>query len=98
MVIAVAGGAVLDPVNRQRIADAGTVVWLRAAVATLAFRVGDGEGRPLLGGDPAGNLARLDAERRPLYSELADVVVDVDDLAPDAVVDAIVTGVDAVSA
>ncbi len=90
VVIAVAGGAVLDPVNRQRIADAGTVVWLRAAPATLARRVGDGAGRPLLAGDPAGNLVRLDAERRPLYSELADVVVDVDDLGPAEVVDAIV--------
>ena len=35
--------------------------------------------RPLLGGRPgAPRLDRLDAERRPLYAEVADVVVDVD--------------------
>jgi shikimate kinase len=95
VVVAVAGGAVLDPVNRQRIADGGTVVWLRAAPPTLARRVGGGHSRPLLDGDPAGNLARLDAERRPLYAELADVVVDVDDLTPEAVADAIVAGMGA---
>ena len=57
------------------------------------IRVGSGAGRPLLAGDPEGNLRRLDAERRPLYEEIADVVVDVDDLAPDAVVDRIVAAV-----
>ncbi|MDR3649611.1 MAG: hypothetical protein P4L20_11010, partial [Acidimicrobiales bacterium] len=46
--------------------------------------------RPLLvgaaGGPPAA-LARIDAERRALYEEVADVVIDVDDLAPGAVAD-----------
>jgi shikimate kinase len=77
-VVSVAGGAVLDPGNRACIRAAGLVVWLRAEVATLAARVGDGTGRPLLGDDPAAALARLDRERRPLYEELADVVIDVD--------------------
>lgn len=89
VVVSVAGGAVLDPENRRRIAQAGTVVWLRARPETLAARVGDGEGRPLLRGDVAGNLARLDAVRRPLYAEVADAVVDVDGLATADVVDAI---------
>jgi len=84
-VVSVAGGAVLEPANRTRIAQAGTVVWLRAEVATLACRVGDGAGRPLLAGDPAAALARLDAVRRPLYAELADAVVDVDGLDPEQV-------------
>src|ERR1035441_4410527 len=48
VVVSVAGGAVLDPDNRRLIAGAGTVVWLRAEVETLADRVGDGAGRPLL--------------------------------------------------
>ena len=89
VVVAVAGGAVLAADNRRLIRDAGPVVWLRARPASLAERVGPGEGRPLLEGDPAGALARLDAVRRPLYDELADLVVDVDDLAPDEVVDRI---------
>jgi shikimate kinase len=84
-VVSVAGGAVLDPGNRQLIASSGLVVWLRARPETLAVRVGDGAGRPLLDGDPASALVALDRVRRPLYAELADVVVDVDDLKPEEV-------------
>jgi shikimate kinase len=79
-VLSVAGGAVLDADNRQRIRQAGLVVWLRASVDTLARRVGSGAGRPLLEGDPAANLARLVLERQPLYQQLADLVIDVDEL------------------
>lgn len=87
VVVAVAGGAVLDPDNRVRLAEGGTVVWLRAEPKTLAERVGDGRGRPLLQGDPAAALERLDAIRRPLYSELADVIVDTDGRSPAEVAD-----------
>jgi len=89
-VVSVAGGAVLDPDNRTLMRTAGPVVWLRADPGVLAQRVGDGEGRPLLGDDPGEALRRLDVERRPLYEELADVVVDVDHLRADEVVDRIV--------
>jgi shikimate kinase len=77
-VVSVAGGAVLDPDNRRRLAGGGTVVWLRADVETLAQRVGAGRGRPLLSPDPETALRRLYLERRPIYEEVADVVVDVD--------------------
>jgi 5-deoxy-5-amino-3-dehydroquinate synthase len=86
-VVSVAGGAVLDPVNRALLRTSGTVVWLRAQPATLAARVGTGRDRPLLGDDPPAALARLDAVRRPLYEEVAGVVVDVDGLDPTSVVD-----------
>ena len=85
-VLSVAGGAVLDPGNRQRIREAGLVVWLRAPVAALARRVGSGEGRPLLADDPQATLARLLLEREPLYEELADLTLDVDQLAPEEAV------------
>jgi len=88
-VISAAGGTVLDPANRRLLGMHTPVVWLRAEVATLVRRLGAGTGRPLLAGDAAGALARLDAERRPLYAEVADVTVDVDDLSPDEVVDRI---------
>jgi shikimate kinase len=58
--------------------------------ANRAARVVSGSHRPLLGNDPAGALERLDAERRPLYEEVADAVVDVDDLDPEAVADRVV--------
>jgi shikimate kinase len=91
VVVSVAGGAVLDPDNRKLLRDRGRVVWLRANVDTMAERVGDGEGRPLLGGEggPAAALAELYPQRRPVYEELADVVVDVDQLTPGEVVDKI---------
>jgi shikimate kinase len=89
VVVAVAGGAVLDPDNRARLRQGGTVVWLRAPVATLAQRVGTGQGRPLLNDDPAAALTRLYSVRRPIYAELADVVVDVECLTPEEAVEQI---------
>jgi shikimate kinase len=89
-VISVAGGAVLAEENRQLLRQAGAVVWLRARLDTLAARLGDGAGRPLLEGDVLGNLTRLDAVRRPLYEEVADLVVDVDGRSVEEVADDIV--------
>jgi shikimate kinase len=81
-VVSVAGGAVLDPANRALLRRSGRVVWLRARPETLAARVGDGAGRPLLGDDPGEAMIRLSEERAPFYREVADDVIDVDDLAP----------------
>lgn len=89
-VIGVAGGAVLDPDNRDCIARAGTVVWLRGPVALLAHRAQRGEHRPLLDGDAESALRRLYAEREPIYAELADLVVDIDGRTPGQIVDLIV--------
>jgi shikimate kinase len=88
-VVSAAGGTVLSPANRELLATAGAVVWLRADPATLAERVGPGTGRPLLESDPGGRLAELDAVRRPLYGEVADVIIDVDELDAATVVDKI---------
>jgi len=74
-VIAVAGGAVIDPEARRRLRSSGVVVWLDVPPHILAGRVGTGEERPLLEGDPVGTLLRLDAVRRPVYRDLADVVM-----------------------
>jgi shikimate kinase len=46
--------------------------------------------RPLLAGSDPRTLARIDAARRPVYTRLADVVVDVDRRADGDVVDRIV--------
>lgn len=88
LVASVGGGAVLRAPNRGALRAAGTVVWLRARPATLAARVGNGEGRPLLNGAPAGPLEVLDGlarDREPFYQEVADVVIEVDDLSPEQV-------------
>ena len=84
VVVGVAGGAVLDPDNRARIRAAGAG-GVAAGRGGHAGRAGSARAtdRPLLGSDPAAALARLYPERRPLYEELADLVVDVDQLTPD---------------
>lgn len=89
-VLSVAGGAVLSPENRKLIKASGTVVWLRARPQRLAERVGAGIGRPLLGDDPAEAMVRLTKERAPFYEELADEVIDVDELSPDDVADRVI--------
>jgi shikimate kinase len=77
-VVATGGGAVLREANRSAMRGHGIVVWLRATPETLAERVGDGRTRPLLAGDPVGNLRRLHDERAAHYAAAAHIVVDVD--------------------
>lgn len=81
-VAGVAGGTVLDPANRDLLRAAPGVVWLRARPDTLIRRVGSGAGRAWLQPDPAAAITRLTATREPFYAEVADTVVDVDELTP----------------
>jgi len=90
-VLSVGGGAVTEQRNRTAFVEQQRVVWLRATNATLTSRLGNGSGRPLLAGkDPSAELARLSGLRDRMYTEVADVVVDVDDLTIDDVVDHVV--------
>ncbi|MEO9181475.1 MAG: shikimate kinase [Acidimicrobiales bacterium] len=89
-VIAVAGGVVLSDTSRSLLVASGEVAWLRATVATMAMRVGTGEGRPRLGANPEEAIRRLYEVRRPLYELIADVVIDVDELSPEAVRDRVI--------
>ncbi|MBV8160330.1 MAG: shikimate kinase [Acidimicrobiia bacterium] len=87
-VLAVGGGAVTERRNRDALNSQARVVWLRATDATLAARVGDGAGRPILAGTHvASELARLAKVREPMYTAVADIVVDVDGLSHDEVVE-----------
>ncbi|HEY8154266.1 MAG TPA: shikimate kinase [Myxococcota bacterium] len=89
-VVALGGGAIEPPGVRERLAETGTVVYLRARPETLLARVGDPDSRPLLRRlSPAGRALRLEellARRREAY-ESASIVIDTDDLAPAAVVE-----------
>ncbi|MSY71779.1 MAG: shikimate kinase, partial [Actinobacteria bacterium] len=85
LVVSTGGGAVLREDNRASMRERGTVVWLRAAPQTLLSRVGDGSGRPLLAGDPLGNLTRLAAARADAYRAAAHHIVDVDHMSFDAI-------------
>lgn len=83
-VLAVGGGAVLDAGTRAALAG-HRVVFLDVSLADAAARVGFNRDRPLLLGNPRGQLQRLLAERRPLYEEVADDVVGTDGRPPEDV-------------
>jgi shikimate kinase len=85
-VIAVAGGVVLSEKNRELLVRSGAVVWLRASIETMSDRVASGGARPRLGEDPAQSLRDLYLTRQSLYASVASLVIDVDDLSPEAIV------------
>lgn len=89
LVAGVAGGVVMDPLDRARLREGGFVVWLRATVETLARRA-RGTDRPWLGKDPVAALTALYAGRADLYLSVASYVIDVDTLPPAEVADRIV--------
>lgn len=90
-VLALGGGAVLDPGTRERLAGR-TVVFLEVDLPDAAARVGLNRDRPLLLGNPRGRLKLLMDERRPLYEEVASLTVPTSGRTPDEVVDAVLAG------
>jgi shikimate kinase/3-dehydroquinate synthase len=82
-VIALGGGALVDPAARALALASGVVVQLHAPIEVLARRVARGGGRPLLDGaaDPAPRLRALVASRAAAYRE-GHVHLDADRPAP----------------
>lgn len=77
IVLATGGGAVLSAANRDRLKQHGCVIYLRAAPEDLWRRTRRDRNRPLLQTkNPLAKLKELHAQRDPLYSDLADLVVD----------------------
>ena len=77
IVLATGGGAVLSPVTRARLKQLGRVIYLRASPEDLWRRTRRDRNRPLLQtANPLARLKELHAQRDPLYSEVADLVVD----------------------
>jgi len=76
-VLSTGGGAVLRPVNRQRLRERGRVVYLRSTPDELMRRLRHDRTRPLLQvADPAQRLRELYAARDPLYRETAHDVIE----------------------
>jgi shikimate kinase len=97
LVIASGGGAIVDVDNRRRLREVGVVVWLHAPTEVLVSRVGNDPGRPLLGGDPHGALARLGAARQDTYSQAADRIVETEGRDLGAVADAVLAAFEEVA-
>ncbi len=86
VVLATGGGAVLDPVNRQRLRERGTVVYLQADVETLVQRTRRDRNRPLLQNvDRRHKLTELMDLRDPIYRETAHIIVHTDQRPPKSV-------------
>jgi shikimate kinase len=77
IVMATGGGAVLAEENRQLLQANGMVIYLRANVNDLWHRTRNDKHRPLLQNvDIRAKLEQLYAERNPLYTQIAALIID----------------------
>jgi shikimate kinase len=77
VVLATGGGVILDPANRERLAQTGIVVYLETTIDTLVRRTKAAKTRPLLmNDDPRGVLEQMMVVRRPLYEGAADLRIE----------------------
>ena len=83
-VLALGGGAVLDPGTRAALAGQ-TVAFLNVGLSDAVKRVGLGVGRPLLLGNVRSRVKALLDERLPIYREVATVQVETDGRTPEDV-------------
>jgi len=94
-ILSTGGGIVLRAENRECLRDACRVVYLRASAEDLFRRLRHDRKRPLLQvADPLQKLRELQAERGPLYAEVAHLSVEAGTARAQAVVKAIVAQLD----
>lgn len=92
-VLALGGGAVLDPGTRERLHD-HRVVFLQVGLSDAVKRVGLGVGRPLLLGNVRARVKALLDERLPVYRSVAAAIVDTDGKTPEEVADEVARAVE----
>jgi shikimate kinase len=96
-VIATGGGIVIQPRNVDLLRKLGTTIWLKADQTTILERVSRNKNRPLLQtADPEATIARLLAERGPLYESAADLIVDSSGLSHHEVAEKVITGLQSI--
>jgi shikimate kinase len=93
-IVALGGGAVMDPQTRERL-DRHRVVYLQTGFAAAVRRVGLDSPRPMLIVNPRGRMRELLAERLPVYESLARITVATDDRDPQEIADEIAAAVTA---
>jgi 3-dehydroquinate synthase len=98
VVIAIGGGAIVDPRNRELLSGSGVIICLEAEPQTIYERLlasdqgGDAVPRPLLAvDDPMRRIIELKASRQACYAT-ADWAVYTDELTQDEVVDEVIRG------
>lgn len=82
-IISTGGGIVKRKKNRKLLKKLGFVVWINLSPEVAFERIQHNKNRPLLQTeDPFGTLSRIMEERMPLYSEVADLIIDTAPLTP----------------
>lgn len=89
-VVAVGGGAVLDP-DVRALLHGHPVVFLSVGGADAVRRVGLARDRPAALGSPRAQLIALLRERQPLYAGVATATVDTDGRSPAEVAEAVLS-------
>ncbi|HEY7433263.1 MAG TPA: shikimate kinase [Streptosporangiaceae bacterium] len=80
-ILALGGGAVMDP-GTQRLLAGQRVVYLATGFAAATQRAGLGSARPLLLGNPRARMKELLEQRLPVYQALAWLTVTIDGREP----------------
>jgi shikimate kinase len=96
-VVALGGGAVMDPLTEDTLAG-HVVVFLDVSIADASKRIGFDRSRPLLAVNPRASWVAMMNHRRPTYQRVATLTVDTAGRTPDEVVDLIVPSLEGASA
>jgi shikimate kinase len=96
-VVALGGGAVMDPLSEAAL-EGHTVVFLDVAIADASKRIGFDRSRPLLSVNPRASWIAMMKVRRPTYERVATVRVDTAGRTPEEIVDAAVAELEAARA
>ncbi len=86
-VIATGGGIVKRPKNLEILKEGGTIIYLKGSTEMLWNRVGNDCKRPL--SKSLSEFTRLYSERLPLYEEVADITINVDNKTPNEILNEI---------
>lgn len=80
IVLSTGGGTVLDAVNRRHLQASGIVIYLSVSIVSQLARMAHNKRRPLLSlENQQDNLRQLNALRRPLYEQMAELTYNTDE-------------------
>ena len=92
IVLSTGGGIILSDKNRELLSSRGTVFYLSTPVYIQVERTSKDKDRPLLkNGDPLQILTKLDKDRKILYENVADHVVETENKSSQEVASEIVS-------
>ncbi len=80
-IIATGGGVIKSDENVENLKKGGVIIYLKSTPKQIAHNLRHDNTRPLLaGGNKEEKIAKLMAEREPIYNKCADIVLDVSNI------------------